>query len=93
MRTNAFVAIGTLCWLLPFAAAAWLVQKYGLHEQGVGMADSLPLLGIPLSMIALTVALGWLANRHRLSSYAIPIASAASFFAAIWWLAIWGRGV
>jgi di/tricarboxylate transporter len=78
LRIYVPVALACAFWLLPLTAAVWLGQKYGFYEEGLESADSVPLLGIPIFMIALTVALGWLAKRQRLTGLALSMASAAA---------------
>jgi hypothetical protein len=71
-----------------------MFTRYGFYEDGFGFNyDSLPLLGIPVSMIGLTLFLAHLANRRPLPRILILGSSSLSFVAAFCWVAIMTQGV
>jgi hypothetical protein len=94
MRTYILSALGCVFWLVPLILATSLFWQYGFYEDGFGFNyDSLPLLGIPVSMTGLTLLLARFA-RHRPLPGIVPVgASLLAFCAAIFWLATWGKGV
>ena len=94
MRVIILTALGCLFWLMPLAAAVSVFRRYGLYQDGFGFNyDSLPLLGIPASMIGLTLLLAYLSNRRPLPGILIVGSSSLSFVAAFCWVAIMTQGV
>jgi hypothetical protein len=68
--------------------------RHGFYEEGFGFYyDSLPLLGIPLLMIGLTIILTRAASHRPLPGIVIVAWSSLAFIAVYCWLGIWGRGV
>jgi uncharacterized membrane protein len=93
MRAFILSALGCLFWLVPLAQAASVLSQFGFYQDSHGFnTDSLPLLGIPLMMICLTVALCHLARTRPLPGVVIVASSTIAFVAAYCWLAIWSKG-
>ena len=94
MKTYILTALGCLFWLAPLLLALSFFQRFGFSEDGVGFNyDSLPLLGIPLSMIGLTLILARAARRRLLPGSVIVGSSSLAFIAAFFWSGIWAQGV
>jgi len=94
MKTYILSALGCIFWLAPLVVAASLFWRFGFYEDGFGFNyDSLPLLGIPLVMIGLTLILTRMARRQPLPGIVIVGSSSLAFCAAFFWFAIWGKGV
>lgn len=94
MKAYILSALGCTFWFAPLVLATSLFWRFGFYEDGFGFNyDSLPLLGIPLSMIGLTLILTSAASRRPLSGVVIVGCSSLAFIAAFIWLGIWGQGV
>lgn len=94
MTTYRLSAVGLIFWLAMLALSTALFWRHGLYEDGFGFYyDSLPLLGIPLLMIGLTVLLARAASQRPLPRIVIVGCSSLAFIAACCWLGIWGQGV
>ena len=94
MKIVVFTALGCLFWLIPLAAATRIFWRIGFYEHGFGFNyDSLPLIGLPICMIAVTLLLAYRAKRRPLSGVAIVASCSLAFVVAFCWLGIWGQGV
>jgi hypothetical protein len=94
MRTYILTAFGLIFWLAPLVLATAMFWQHGFYEEGFGFYyDSLPLLGVPLLMIGLTIILTRVASQRPLPGIVIVACSSLAFIAAYCWLGIWGRGV
>ena len=94
MKTYILSVLGCMFWLAPLILATSLFWRFGFYEESFGFDyDSLPLLGIPLSMIGLTLILARVARRRPLPGIVIVGCSSLAFIAAFFWLGIWGKGV
>ena len=93
---GAFILPALCCrfWLVPLAQAVRIFWRFGFYQEDYGFnIDSLPLLGIPLVMIGLTVALGQPARTRPLPGVVIVGSSTIAFVAAFCWLGIFFKGV
>lgn len=94
MKTYVLSALGCLFWLAPLLLALSFFQRFGFYEDGFGFNyDSLPLIGIPFSMIGLTLILARAARRRPLPGSLIVGSSSLAFIAAFFWCGIWAQGV
>jgi hypothetical protein len=94
VRAYILPALGCLFWLVPLVQAIRIFWRYGFYQDDyVFNTDSLPLLGIPLIMIGLAVALGYLARTRPLPGVVIVGLSTITFVAAYCWLGILFKGV
>lgn len=94
MKVMALTVAGCIFWLVPLVAAIRLFWQLGFYEDGFGFNyESLPLLGIPIFMIATTLVLARLASRRPLPGIATVVSSSIAVVAAFFWLGVWGQGV
>jgi hypothetical protein len=83
----ALAILGCLFWALPLTGGLHRAERFGFVD------DIVPLVLIPIAMIALTAVVAWSVIAAPNLRFVVPKASAVAAVAALLWLAIWGAGV